>query len=80
MLTQIGKNAKKAERVLMTAPLGKRDRALREIAFALRENSSYIIAENKKDLEKIPPYVLEKFKVVTVREIREVLDTALKKD
>lgn len=36
--------------------------------------------ENRKDLEKIPPYVLEKFKVVTVREIREVLDTALKKD
>lgn len=51
MLTQIGKNAKKAERVLMTAPLVTRDRALSEIASALRENSPYIIGENKKDIE-----------------------------
>lgn len=51
MLTQIGKNAKKAERVLMTAPLVKRDRALSEIALALRESSTYIIGENKKDID-----------------------------
>ena len=51
MLTQIGINAKKAERVLMTAPLVSRDAALKEIAAALRENSAYIIGENKKDLE-----------------------------
>ena len=36
--------------------------------------------ENRKDLEKIPPYVLDKFRIVPVREIREVLDTALKRD
>ena len=51
MLTQIGINAKKAERALMTAPLISRDRALSEIAAALRENTSYIIDENNKDLE-----------------------------
>ena len=51
MLTQIGKNAKKAERVLMTAPLVSRDNALKEIAAALRENCDYIINENKKDIE-----------------------------
>lgn len=51
MLTQIGKNAKKAERVLMTAPLVLRNRALGEIARALRESSAYITAENGKDIE-----------------------------
>lgn len=51
MLTQIGINAKKAERVLMTAPLVTRDNALAGIASALRENSDYIIGENKKDIE-----------------------------
>ena len=52
MLIQTGINAKKAERVLMTAPLVLRDGALNEIARALRENSAYIIAENGKDIEK----------------------------
>ena len=33
--------------------------------------------ENRKDLEKIPDYVLEKFRIVPVREIREVLEEAL---
>ena len=51
MLTQIGINAKKAERVLMTAPLKSRDGALKAIAEALRENSTYIIDENKKDIK-----------------------------
>ena len=49
MLTQIGINAKKAERMLMTAPLVLRDKALKEIAEALRENKAYIIDENQKD-------------------------------
>ena len=35
--------------------------------------------ENKKDLEKIPPYVLDRFRIVPVKEIREVLDTALQR-
>lgn len=52
MLTQIGINAKKAERVLMTAPLVVRDKALKAIADALRENCAYIIAENKKDTQR----------------------------
>lgn len=51
MLTEIGIRAKKAERVLMTAPLVSRDSALKAIAAALRENSDYIINENKKDIE-----------------------------
>lgn len=52
MLTQTGINAKNAERVLMTAPLVSRDRALCEIAAALRKNTDYIIKENLKDIEK----------------------------
>ena len=51
MLTQLGIRAKKAERVLMTAPLVSRDNALKEIAAALRESCDYIINENKKDIE-----------------------------
>ena len=51
MLTQIGKNAKAAERVLMTAPLVTRDNALSQIASALRESCDFIIAENEKDIE-----------------------------
>ncbi len=51
MLTQIGVNAKKAERVLMTAPLVLRDKALKEIAASLREKTDFIIGENKKDIE-----------------------------
>ena len=50
MLTQIGVNAKKAERVLMTAPLVLRDKALEAIAGALREKADYIIAENGRDI------------------------------
>lgn len=52
MLTQIGKNAKAAERILMTAPLVLRNRALLFIASALREKASFIIEENRKDIEK----------------------------
>ena len=48
-------------------------------AYRAGTDTLVIPEENRKDLEKIPPYVLEKFTVVPVREIREVLRTALKK-
>lgn len=51
MLTQIGINAKKAERVLMTASVVLRDKALNEIAASLREKTDFIIGENGKDIE-----------------------------
>lgn len=52
MLTQLGINAKKASRVLMTASSEKKNEALREIARALIENSAYIIEKNALDIEK----------------------------
>ncbi len=52
MLTQLGINAKKAGRVLMTASSEKKNEALREIARALIENSAYIIEKNALDIEK----------------------------
>jgi ATP-dependent Lon protease len=33
--------------------------------------------ENRKDLEKIPDYVLEQFHVLPVQDVQEVLKTAL---
>ncbi len=50
MLTQLGKRAKKAERVLMTASAEQKNKALGFIAEALVENTQYIIEENKKDI------------------------------
>lgn len=50
MLTQLGKRAKKAERVLMTASSEQKNKALGFIADALVENTQYIIEENKKDI------------------------------
>ncbi len=52
MLTQLGKNAKKAGRVLMTASSEKKNEALSFIAEALTENSAYIIEKNALDIEK----------------------------
>ncbi len=52
MLTQLGINAKKAERVLMTASSEKKNEALRCIAEALKENSDYITKKNALDIEK----------------------------
>ena len=52
MLTQLGINAKKAGRVLMTASSEKKNEALRNVAAALIENSSYIIEKNAIDIEK----------------------------
>lgn len=52
MLTQLGINAKKAERVLMTASSEKKNKALSFIAEALTENSLYITEKNALDIEK----------------------------
>lgn len=51
MLTQLGINAKKAERVLSVASSEKKNKALSFIADVLEENSAYILEENKKDIE-----------------------------
>ncbi len=51
MLTQLGKRAKMAERVLMTASTKQKNEALAFIADALIENTQYIIEENSKDIK-----------------------------
>lgn len=51
MLTQLGKRAKIAERVLMTASTKQKNEALAFIADALIENTQYIIEENSKDIK-----------------------------
>lgn len=51
MLKDIGIKAKKAERVLMTASTETKNKALRNIASALCENSDYIIEQNRIDIE-----------------------------
>lgn len=51
MFENIGKKAKAAERVLMTASTGVKNQALSNIASALIENSAYIIEQNKTDIE-----------------------------
>lgn len=50
MLTELGKRAKKAERILMTASTNQKNEAITFIAEALVENTQYIIEENKKDI------------------------------
>ena len=50
MLTQLGIRAKKAERVLMTAPSEQKNKALELIAEALIENTQYITEENSRDI------------------------------
>ncbi len=50
MIKELGKRAKKAERVLMTASAEQKNKALGFIAEALIENTQYIIEENKKDI------------------------------
>mgnify|MGYP003318025100 CR=1 FL=1 len=51
MLTQLGKNAKKASRSLMTASCEVKNKALSAIADALEENAQYIISHNAEDLK-----------------------------
>lgn len=55
MLRILGENAKKAERVLMTASTNVKNQALSNIAKALNENSDYIIEQNNKDIEAARP-------------------------
>ncbi|MBR6313665.1 MAG: glutamate-5-semialdehyde dehydrogenase [Clostridia bacterium] len=50
MLEQLGKNAKEASRVLMTASTTQKNAALSAIAAAFRQNKDYILEENEKDL------------------------------
>ena len=40
-------------------------------------NTLIIPEENRKDLEKIPDYVLDKFKIIPVKEIQQVLNAAI---
>lgn len=51
MLTSLGINAKRAERVLMTASSEKKNEALINIAKALTNGSDYIMENNAKDIE-----------------------------
>jgi glutamate-5-semialdehyde dehydrogenase len=50
MLEQLGKNAKEASRVLMTASTTQKNAALSAIAAAFRQSKDYILEENEKDL------------------------------
>lgn len=50
MLEQLGKNAKEASRILMTASTTQKNAALSAIAAAFRQNKDYILEENEKDL------------------------------
>ncbi|MCM1363973.1 MAG: glutamate-5-semialdehyde dehydrogenase [Faecalibacterium sp.] len=49
-LIDLGKKAKTAERILMTAGTNAKNAALELIASALTENASYIIEKNKEDI------------------------------
>ncbi|MGN0469083.1 MAG: glutamate-5-semialdehyde dehydrogenase [Acutalibacteraceae bacterium] len=51
MLEQLGINAKKAQRILMSAGTLQKNKALESIADALIQNSGYIIEQNKIDLQ-----------------------------
>lgn len=51
MLTELGKRAKSAERILMTASTEVKNSALQNIADALREKSEKILAANAIDIE-----------------------------
>lgn len=51
MLTELGKRAKKAESVLMTASTAQKNKALFLIADALNENAKAILAANALDIE-----------------------------
>lgn len=51
MLTQLGINAKKAERTLMVASSETKNKALSAIAEALNEKCGYIISQNRIDIE-----------------------------
>ena len=50
MLEALGKRAKDASRILMTASTTQKNAALSAIAAAFAKNKDYILAENEKDL------------------------------
>lgn len=50
VLVELGKKAKAAERILMTADTTKKNNALELIAAALEESSAYIIEKNQEDI------------------------------
>ncbi len=65
MLETLGKNAKEAEKILMTASTDQKNKALFEIANSLINNAKYIIDENAKDLENaensgMPPAMVDR--------------------
>ena len=49
MLTELGKKAKTASRILMCASTAQKNDALRQIAAAFEENKAFLLAENEKD-------------------------------
>lgn len=51
MLREIGQKAKKAKQILMTAGTAQKNDALEKIASALEENCSYILSQNKLDIQ-----------------------------
>lgn len=51
MLEQLGKNAKEASRILMTASTTQKNAALSAIAAAFARSKTYILEENQKDLD-----------------------------
>lgn len=51
MLREIGQKAKQAKQILMTAGTAQKNDALEKIASALEENCSYILSQNKLDIQ-----------------------------
>ncbi len=50
MLTELGKKAKAASRILMNADAATKNKALAAIALAFEQNAAFLLAENEKDL------------------------------
>ena len=50
MLTELGKKAKEASRVLMNTDSARKNAALEAIAKAFEQNASLLLQENEKDL------------------------------
>ena len=50
MLTELGKKAKAASRILMNADAATKNKALAAIALAFEQNAAFLLVENEKDL------------------------------
>lgn len=77
-----GKAAKEASKVLRTASQVKKNEALKLIAETIKANKDYIIAENKKDLEKakengVKDTMLDRLKL-TEQRINDMVEGAYK--